>query len=527
MSSRKGQGRFWLVLAGLAAAACALWAAYLALAFSGFHADPVWYLEPARNFARGWGLVTRILYPAQVAYFPAPLDLPVPPLHHGPLALLALGLAYKVFGVSDWVPLAYSYGLTLLAGAAAARLARRVAGDRAGWLAAALYWTNMMVIEDGVGALTDPLFTVLITIGAGCLWLSQEERPAGGWLALAGLFLGLASATRLAGQAYWLGFFAAAWYLHRRPGALLELAAGWALPMAGLALYNHAVAGVLFYSPGIYILLWSKTFPGFRSSTSYLKLTTLEAVLAYPRDILTKMATGPLYAAQRFLESAHAPYFAALVALASVWRFDARPAARLRAFALILTAPVLLVNVVISYGAVHYLSPLFPLLAAVAAAACLELLEERTAAPKHPWATAAIMSFLLLSPAALSLKDAYKARPRALAEARDRAAFGVWLSGLVPEEKVIYTDDPPAVVWEADRSGVALPATMTDAEKTFAHLKPDALVLTSRRVDSADYAPEFDRAFKAKAPILGFTPCGEFESETLTAALYLPGACRK
>jgi 4-amino-4-deoxy-L-arabinose transferase-like glycosyltransferase len=519
-----GGGRFWAGLLLLAACCCLWWAAHLSFSFAGFYGDPVWYLEPARNFARGWGLVTRLLYPAQVAQFPSPLELPVSPLHHGPLALLILGLGYAAAGLRDWVPLAQGYVMTLLSGALAAGLARGLGGNRAGWLAAAFFWLNPMMLNDSVSALTDPLFVLLVTAGGACLWASREGKEAARWLALAGACLGLASATRLAGQAYWLGFFAAAWYLHRSPRALLPLLAGLALPMAGLALYNYQTAGILFYSPGIYILLWSKTFPGFRSSTSYMNLTTAQAVLAYPQDILQKSVTGPLYAAVRWLEGSRVPYFTAAALLAALWRYDSRSCGRFRTFVLALAAPVFAVNFIISYGAVHYVTPLFPLMAAMAAAAIWEFIDDRAPLLKRPWVGLPLAALLLLSEPALALKEAWKGSSATASFAVDRAAFGRWLSERTDAGAVLYSDDPPLVVWEADRSAVALPATLDDARKTFAHLPPDALVLTSLRVDSSDYDPAFERSFREKSPLLGMEPCEEFRAGRIAAIIFKPKA---
>jgi hypothetical protein len=101
-------GRIW-PLAAVAASAFVLWGLYCAVLFVGVETDAVVYLEPARNFARGWGLVTRLLEVAQVAAYPAGFKLPALYLHHGPLAPLLIGLGYRIFGLADWVPFAFSF----------------------------------------------------------------------------------------------------------------------------------------------------------------------------------------------------------------------------------------------------------------------------------------------------------------------------------------------------------------------------------------------------------------------------------
>jgi 4-amino-4-deoxy-L-arabinose transferase-like glycosyltransferase len=511
----------------VAAACAALWALYLSFGFHGYSEDPVWYLEPARAWARGEGLTTRLLYPAQLAQFPQGVQLPVPPLHHGPLALLLMGLLYRVLGFSDWVPMLYSFGGLLAAGVLAYKLARELAGERAGLLAAALYWTHPMILRATQEELTDPLFTVLVLLGALALRRAERDRP-GLWAAASGLCLGLASATRLAGQAYWLAFFGGCWYLLRSPRALYAMAGGFAAAMVPLALYNYAAAGVFFYSPGIYVLLWSKTFPGFRSSTTYMNLTTAQAVLAYPADVLQKAVTGSLYAVNRFLEAAQGPYLSAAIAFGLFSSFADRKAERFRRFCWIFLLPVAAVNVVISYGGVHYLLPLFPLLCALAAVWLWEFVEHSPWLFKRPALLAALGALLFLSPLALTLKDRWKGRPTETAYYSDLAAFGEFLRKSTEPAEVTYSDKPAAVVWFGERASIALTATMDDAEKAFAHLAPDALVLTSLRVYSEDYDPAWSDAFIKGDAILGFEPCEEFKSGSFTAALYRRlGACKR
>lgn len=515
-------------LLGLAASCCLLWAAYLRLSWAGFLGDPFWYLEPARNFASGQGLVTRMLYPAQVAHYPAGFTLPVPPLHHGPLSLLLIGAGYKLFGFSDWVPLAYAFSMTLITGLLAYRLGRRLGGERAGLSTAALFWTSFMVIEGNTSALTDPLFIVLVTASASLLWGSREAPKPERWLAAAGLALGLASCTRLAGQAYWLGFAAAAFWLHRSWRRLGVFLGGLALPLAGLAAYNYSIAGFFFYSPGFYLLVWCKTFPGFRSSTSYLDLTSGQALLAYPRDIAQKCLTGPLYAALRFLEASSAPWVSAVLAFGLAGRPADRQAADFRVFALIIAIPMVLLNIMMSYGAVHYLQPVFPLLLAAASAWLWRFLDEQAPWLKHPAIGLPVFALLFLSPLALASKDGWKARAHRLQVISDQAALGRFVAERTAPEDVVYTDDPQLVAWHARRGAISLGATMEDARKTLAHLPARAILLSSERIESEDYDEAWRRAFAERKAIMGFEPCADFKSETLTALLLrLPGDCRR
>ncbi len=513
-------------LAALAAACAALWALYLKGAFCGFSEDPVWYLEPARAFARGNGLVTRLLYPAQLAQFPEGVKLPVPPLHHGPLALYLLGFLYKVFGFHNWAPLGYGFGVLLLVGLVAYALGREAGGERAGLLAAALYWTQPMLFRASAEELTDPLFNLLVALGLWSLWRAQKGRTLA-LSALSGLLLGLASATRLAGQAYWLAFFAACWYLLRNKRALAALTAGLAAALVPLAIYNHHAAGVWFYSPGIYLLLWSKTFPGFRSSTTFMDLSTGQALLVYPQDVIRKLITGALYAPNRFLEAAQDPYLAAAIAFALFSSFGDKKLERFRRFGWLVLLPVAAVNVVISYGAVHYLLPVFPLLAALAAAWIWRQVDGAPWLHRRRWLQAVLGLWLLVSPAALTVKAQWKARPEKKAFFADLAAFGDFLKASTTPGEVIYSDKPADVVWYGDRAAVGLTATLADAGKAFARLAPDALVLTSSRVHSEDYDPAWGEAFDKDEAVLGFEPCGVFTGATFKAALYRRlGACK-
>lgn len=515
-----------LRLLALVLFAVCVWALYLKVWFVGFFGDPVWYLEPARNFALGRGLVTRTLLTAQLADFPPGVTMPAPFLFHGPLSLIVIGLGYRLFGVVDWVPLAYSFSLMLATGLLVYRLGREIEGERAGLLGAGLYWTSALGLDRQAQSLADPLFTALVVSSFACLWESAKpRRSALRWLACSGLLLGLASCTRLAGQSYWLGFALGAWWLHgrswRRAGALLLCAAP---PLVVLAFYNQAAAGKWFYSPGFYLLYWSHSFPGGRAVTSFLSLTTPQALLQYPRDVFQKMLTGPFYAASRFIEDAKGPYAAALVffgLLSDVGRGSA--AGRFQALLWFLLIPVLAVNIAVSYGGVAYLQPLAPLMLLMAAICLGRFVERNRAAfPFWGWAAGPLLAFVLLSPLALEIKQAWKTKPARAALYGDQVLLGEFIKSRTRPDEVLYSDDPATVAWHGERSCVALTATLEDARKAFARLAPGALVVTSLRVGSEDYDEAWRKALHEKAPVLGFAAVEEFRSATVSAVLLRP-----
>lgn len=516
----------------LAAACAAVWAFYFHLGFAGFFSDPIWHLEPARAFARGEGLSTRLLLTAQLADFPPGVRLPVAPLFHGPLSLLALGGAYRLLGTADWVPLACSFFFCLVSGLLSYRLGRDAGGERAGLLGAAFYWLSVATLERNSTALTDPLFTAFVTAAFLCLLRSAEPRVLPlRWAAASGVLLGLASGTRLAGQSYWLGFFAVALWLHRgnwRPAA--ALLAGLLPPLAALAAYNYTTAGKLFYSPGFYLLYWSKTFPGGRAVSSFMGLSAAEALLKYPGDVLQKALTGPFYAASRFLESARGPYVMALCVLGLLFDWRTKPAlARLRGAAAGILLPVLAVNIIVSYGAVDYLQPMFPILMPLAAAAFWRLADEHGPAfGRLRPAAAALCAFLFLSPLALAAKEAWKTRPARTELYRAHRALGAFVAGRTSPGEVLYSDDPATIVWHADRAAVLLTATVADAEAAFAHLSPDAVVVTSLRSEGGDFDSAWARALRDGTPVLGFAPCERFSEDGVSAVLLRrKGACRR
>lgn len=488
-------------LLAVCGAAVALWAAYFKLAFVGWMSDPIWYLEPARSVARGWGIVTRIMLPAQVAGFPQGFTLPVPFLHHGPVAPLVYGWAYRLLGFGEWVPYAVACLFCLGAGAAAYLLARKAAGEREALTAAALFFIHPILIEANITALTDAPFILWVTLAFSALWRGAPLA--------AGLLLALASTTRLAGQTYWPGFLLAAWFLRRDPRDAARLAAGLAVGLIPLMIYNYRAAGILLYSPGFYALNWSPSFPGFRSSTTYMDLTSLGAVLAYPMDFAQKAVTGPLYAVRRFLAESYAPWTMACAAfgLLTKWTGEVE---RFRKLLLCVAVPVFLANAVLSYGPVHYLDPLFPLLM-IAAAVFLW--------SRPRWNTV-LLGLAIAGSTALWVKDEWKERPHR-ARMRDfQKAIGAFARQNTKPGEVIYTDSNRTVVWDGDRPAIALTATREDAEKTFAHLPPDALLITSQRIDSSDYDGMWREAFYKGAPVMGFLPCRTLEHEGGRAVLF-------
>lgn len=508
--------------------AVGIWAVYLKSFFVGFMADPIWYLEPARNFARGWGLVSRLLVPAQVAEFPLGFHTPVAYLHHGPVAPLLIGLGYKLFGLVDWVPLAISFALTLLSGLALYRLAYKIAGEACSLLAAFFFWSSYFIMEGNYGALADPPFILLITAAFLFLWNSAGSKRRELWLGAAGLAVGLASCTRLAGQAYWVGFAVGVFWLHRSGRALAFFIGALILPLVPLALYNHGAAGIYFYSPGFYILNWSPSFPGFRSSTSYMSMTTLQAVRAYPRDFLQKAITGPAYAVNRLLENAANPYLMACVFFGLMTDFKAAPPAeRFKRLVWIVAAPVFISNAVISYGAVHYLNPLLPVFSILAALFLRKFVADngRWLKPWF-WLGPLVFALLFVSPLALQIKDNWKTLPQRRALYHDQVEIGAFVRERTAPNEVIYTDSNRMVVWQADRAAISLPATRKDAEKTLGHLPADALLLTSQRIHSEDYDQSWRDAFYGKKPIMGFVPCAEIATSQIRALLYRrPGHC--
>lgn len=507
-------------LALLAAAACALWTAYLRLQFVGFSDDALYYLDPAMSFARGLGVVTKILYPAQIAAMRGDVALPAPFLWHGPLGPWAIGLVWRLLGFAAWAPLVYSFGLTLVTGLFAYALARDAANERAGLLAAGLYWTSTGVWDSNVGALTDPLFTALAAAAAWLLWRSRRGDAAK-WCALAGVVLGLASGARLAGQVYWLGFFGAAWALHRRGKALLALAGGLAAGLVPLLLYNWVCGRMLLLSPGFYLLQASRSFPGVSAQTSYYGASSLQTLLAYPRDVLQKAVTGPLYGATSLL--AHEGWLTVLMVAGLALRASTAEGERWRRLALWLCLPVFAANLVLANGGARYLQPLYPLALPLGAS----LLAERLSAARRPALLAALLAWAFLSPAALLAKDAWKTRAARERAQADLAALGAWLAGRTSPRDVVYTDDPPNVAWHAGRPAVHLGFTLEDTRRTMQRVPAAGILLTTLRLHSSDYDEAFRAAYREKSEVLGFSPCARFEAPTVSAVLLEPkGACK-
>lgn len=499
-------------LAVLCAAAVALWAAFFGLTFAGWMSDPIWYLEPARAVYRGMGVVTRIMLPAQVAGFPQGFLPPVPFLHHGPVAPLLYGGAYLLLGFSDGTPYAVACLFTLLSGLLAYWLARRLAGEKEALTAAALFFVHPIILEANIMALTDAPFILFIGAAFAALWLSQKDRR---WLLASGALLGLASTTRLAGQTYWPGFLFAVWWLHRDAKALGLFAGALFVSLIPLFAYNHAAAGIWLYSPGFYALNWSPSFPGFRSSTTYMNLTSAGALLAYPLDFAQKSVTGPLYAVRRFLAESYAPWTMACVAF-GLLSIQTGPAERFRKLTLCVALPVMLANAVLSYGPVHYLDALFPMFMVLGA---LWLW-------RWPGKTAVFLLLAALSSTALWVKDEWKSAPERRASWDFHEAVGEFVKSSTRPQEVLYTDSNRMIVWNADRIAVSLPATVEDARKTFAHLPPDALVLTSNRIDSPDYDDVFREAYYQGAEVFGFRPCRTLNHGASKAILLRrKGAC--
>ncbi|MDD5657994.1 MAG: glycosyltransferase family 39 protein [Elusimicrobia bacterium] len=508
-----------------AAAAGAWWAVFSKAMFAGPESDVKFYMDAARNFARGLGLVTYTADPAQLAFFPPGTNFPIPFLHHGPVAIALLGTGYRLLGEAPWAYLVVGFAFTLLTGLLVYALADALAGEAAALIAAALFWSSYLVMEGVFMAPTDPPFIFFVTASVFCLRRSAEGKPSWRWAAAAGLGLGLASCTRMAAQSYWPGFLAASLWLHGRnwrPTA--ALLAGTALALAPLAAYNHAAAGVWFYSPGYYVLNWSHAFPGFRARTTFMNLSALEAMRAYPMDFLLKAVTGPLYAVKRFTEAGNGAVLSALMLLGGL-AAQTGAAARWRAAALCIALPVLAFNAVISYGAAHYLTPLFPLGAVLAALFLTRFARERLGWPlRRPALAAGLLAGLCLGPTAIDLKDAWKDRPARLERRAVQDQLGAFIRRHTAEGEVIYTDANRLVAWDGGRPAVPLAATPRDAQLAFRHTPPAALLITSLRSDSEDFDPMWRQALARRAPVLGLVPCRQFCAPLAVAVLFRPPA---
>ncbi|MFA6004086.1 MAG: glycosyltransferase family 39 protein [Elusimicrobiota bacterium] len=505
----------------------AVWLAFLKSEFVGFLNDPTFYLEPARAVARGWGIVTRILYPAQVTAYPLDMVFPVRYVHHGPVVPFLIGMGYKAFGLSDWVPLAFSFGFTFLTGLALYIHTRKLAGVGTALTGLFLFWNNAVVLDSNCTALTDPLFILLITLALIWVWRSLDSPRQLQWLAAAGLAVGAASCTRLAGQIYWLGFGCAIFWFHRSWRALAAFSAGLILPLIPLGIYNHQAVGSYLYSPGFLLLTWSHSFPGFRSITTYMSLSTLQAFLAYPRDFALKAITGPAYAVNRLLEISSNPYFMACVVFGLFADYGRDPVlARFKRLAWIIILPVFAVNAVLSYGAIRYLGPLLPVFSIIAAVFIWKFVDEqRPFLPGWGWAGVIVAALFFVSPLALRIKDGLKNRPALQALHDSSVQVGSFVKANTRPDEVIYSDCHD-LMWFADRPVVILTATVADAEKTFAHIKPDALVLNSQCIDNEDFDPIWRDAFYKKQPVLGFAPCREIITPAIRSMLFRrPGQC--
>lgn len=501
-----------------------LWGLYVKLGFAGFMGDPVWYVDAARNWAMTLSLVAKVAMPAQVSLMPSPAQMPTHLLLHGPLGPLLFGAAYWLFGVADWVPIALNAALTLATGLLIWRVGSELAGERVGVLAAALFWTNYEVLTGLTGALTDPPFILLVTASWAALWRSsREERHAERWLFAAGLALAAASACRLAAQSYWAGFVLAAVWLHGlRPKRLGAFAGGLALGLIPLMLYSKKHLGVALYSPGYYALCWSPSFPGFRAAASYLPISSFEALARYPLDFLQKAVAGPLYASVRLLGESGGGWWLALAALSLCAR-HVREIGRFRALAALVALPVFAFNAVFAYGGPHYLTPLFPPLAILAAIFLFRFLDENglAAGRARRVVSVAVLAWLLLAPVALRVKDEAKAKAERARTWRDGAALAALVSRRVDGRGVVWTDSPHLVAWQADRPAIGLTATPEDGERVLEKLArpPELLLLTSNWLHNPDFDESWREAFREGRGAFGYDRCEPWKGEAMTALL--------
>jgi len=456
----ENQFKNYLLMASLALVPLLLFLLYRETKFVGLtNADALDYAQLGRNLASGRGFVTYILRPLALGNTTNPLR--APDVTHGPLYPLALAIAFGAGGAKDAVVAWVSGLFYLLTVPVVYRLGMRAFNRTVGFVAAAVFACNAVVLGYAVSGLpitltlflTTSLLLAIYNLAARHVALQMGQTPPfpKGRLVLTGVLAGALYLTDpqffwvlpvIVGAVLWLNrvqrLQALVWF-----GVPLLLVAGpWMLRNALLT--GNPVFGLR----GMEVWMNTRSYPGF---DAYRMLPgDLIPGAHLLREILKKMVLTVAQVLQSFPNTTTSWALAFFIPSLFL-RFPNPAAMRMRAVLVFCFLGLFLGSLIFTLNLGLFLA-FVPAMLVMAAALLVNLVQGMQLRAPSLAALVLLLAFMIIYPVVGDVVLVPKPQP-VVQEASARA-----LGGASRPDEVVLSDQPWLLAWYADRPSLWIPA---------------------------------------------------------------------
>ena len=450
------------------------------------------YASIARNIVNGKGIVRNLAYPVDINFFD---KLPIPEFMHPPGYPLILAGFFKLFGISDFAALLPSHLSYFILVLLIFFFTKRFLEIKTATTAAVILIFNKEILDASIVALSEAAYTLLFFLFL-ILFVKAKSLKA---LFVSAILFGLSHLIRENLYPLLIPLFV---YLYFYPDLprwkkMIFFVAGILIPIIPNMVRNYLEAGSPFFSYGKFALMaFTQKYPWLNIYRDIQNPSLFEFLIGEPSQFILKYLDNLVSAIGQILTVSNPYLLAFFMVEMFYWKIDPEWK-RIKILFLFLLISQMLFIPLFTFTQRFFL-PFLPMMIVFAAQGFLRSSENLLSAVKRDWKKRALSIVIFLfviffvTPSIYTILKPYK--PPLLDFKTSQFGFLIprseanrlneFLKSELKENKVVWTDLPEIVEWEADRLCGWLPAQIKTIYEIHKKIPVDAILLTSIRTPS-------------------------------------------
>jgi 4-amino-4-deoxy-L-arabinose transferase-like glycosyltransferase len=450
------------------------------------------YASIARNIVNGKGIVRNLAYPVDINFFD---KLPIPEFMHPPGYPLILAGFFKLFGISDFAALLPSHLSYFILVLLIFFFTKRFLEIKTATIAAVILIFNKEILDASIVALSEAAYTLLFFLFL-ILFVKAKSLKA---LFVSAILFGMSHLIRENLYPLLIPLFV---YLYFYPDLprwkkMIFFVAGILIPIIPNMVRNYLEAGSPFFSYGKFALMaFTEKYPWLNIYRDIQNPSLFEFLIGEPSQFILKYLDNLVSAIGQILTVSNPYLLAFFMVEMFYWKIDPEWK-RIKILFLFLLISQMLFIPLFTFTQRFFL-PFLPMMIVFAAQGFLRSSENLLSAVKRDWKKRALSIVIFLfviffvTPSIYTILKPYK--PPLLDFKTSQFGFLIprseanrlneFLKSELKENKVVWTDLPEIVEWEADRLCGWLPAQIKTIYEIHKKIPVDAILLTSIRTPS-------------------------------------------
>jgi 4-amino-4-deoxy-L-arabinose transferase-like glycosyltransferase len=447
------------------------------------------YASIARNIVNGKGIVRNFIYPIDVNFFD---KLPVPEFMHPPGYPLILAGFFKLFGISDFAALLPSYLSYFILVLLIFFFTKRFLEIKTATIAAVILIFNKEILDASIIALSEAVYTLLFFL----FFISFVKAKSLRALFVTGILLGISHLIRQNLYPFILPLFVYLYFYPNRPPwkKMTFFTIGILVPMIPNMARSFWEAGSPFFSYGKFALMaFTQKYPWLNIYRDIQNPSLFEFLIGEPGHFMLKYLDNLVSAIGQILTVSNPYLLAFFMVEMFYWKIDPEWK-RIKILFLFLLISQMLFIPLFTFTQRFFL-PFLPMMIVFAAQGFLRSSEGLLSAVKRDWKKRALSIAIFLfviffvTPSIYTILKPYKpplldfktSQFGYLMPRSEANRLNEFLKNELKENKVVWTDLPEILEWEADRLCGWLPTQIKTIYEIHKKIPVDAILLTSLR----------------------------------------------